>query len=424
MLAYRCNTEKPLRVGKVQFGLIPPEDTRKLSSVQVTDTTIYCRGLPNPGGINDHRMGTVDRRLLCGSCCRDVKECQGHTGHIELSYPMYHVGFYEMCFKALRSVCFACSRILLTDDEIAALMNTDEGKSRFTNIYNAVKTRRRCAHCKFTQPNYSRHSLFIRADWSSDIEWLSEDEKTYCMRTFTQRDVLSILTHITEEDCAALGFNSFCKPCHMIITTILVPPPVARPAIMASEGSRSRGQDDLTHKLQDINKKSLELQNIMENNWQHVVISTEVLERIHKLQFEVFTYMNNNIRGQKQSTQRSGAPTKSITDRLKGKDGRIRGNLMGKRVDFSSRSVITPDATMDVDQVGVPYNVAKVLTLPVRVTNVNIETLTQRVVKGAHDIMGAESVTTTNGVMIQLAYCENREKIRLQFGWIVERFLV
>lgn len=184
-------------------------------------------------------------------------------------------------------------------------------------------------------------------------------------------------------------------------------------------------QDDLTHKLQDINKKSLELANAMgETSWRNIDVSVDVLEKIHKLQFEVFTYMNNNIRGQKQSTQRSGAPTKSITDRLKGKDGRIRGNLMGKRVDFSARSVITPDATMDVDQVGVPYKVAMVLTLPVRVTNTNISMLTRRVVKGAHDIMGAESVITTNGVMIQLAYCENREKIRLQFGWIVERFLV
>lgn len=243
MLAYRCHTDKPRRVGKVQFGLISPEDTRKLSSVQIVDTTIYCRGLPNPGGINDHRMGTVDRRLLCGSCGRDVKECQGHTGHIELSYPMFHIGFFDMCFKTLRSVCFMCSRILLSADDIETISNGDEGKTRFANIYNAVKTRRRCAHCKFTQPNYSRHSLFIRTDWASDIEWESEDEKIYCTSTFTQRHALSILTHITDEDCVTLGFNQFCKPQHMIITTVLVPPPVARPAIMASEGSRSRGQE-------------------------------------------------------------------------------------------------------------------------------------------------------------------------------------
>ena len=85
-----------------------------------------------------------------------------------------------------------------------------------------------------------------------------------------------------------------------------------------------------------------------ESTWRDVAITAELVERINRLQFEVFTYMNNNIRGQKQSTQRSGAPTKSLTDRLRGKDGRIRGNLMGKRVDFSARSVITPDAVMDL----------------------------------------------------------------------------
>ena len=133
--------------------------------------------------------------------------------------------------------------------------------------------------------------------------------------------------------------------------------------------------------------------------------------------------MNNNIRGQKQSTQRSGAPTKSITDRLRGKDGRIRGNLMGKRVDFSARSVITPDAVMDVDQVGIPYKVAMSLTVPERVTSYNIESLTRRIVNGPTHIFGAENVITANGITINLENCENRDKIRLQYGWVVERFL-
>lgn len=181
----------------------------------------------------------------------------------------------------------------------------------------------------------------------------------------------------------------------------------------------------MTHKLQDINKRSIELQTSMgeSDTWHTVDVTADLQERIARLQFEVFTYMNNNIRGQKQSTQRSGAPTKSITDRLRGKDGRIRGNLMGKRVDFSSRSVITPDAVMDVDQVGVPYKVAMSLTVPERVTSDNIEALTQRVINGPTDIFGAETVITSTGVMINLAHCDNRNKIRLQFGWVVERFL-
>ena len=131
MLCYRCTTDFPTRTGEVQFGILSDEETESMSTVQIKDTTIYYRGLPNPYGINDHRMGTVDRRLLCGTCCRDVKECQGHVGHIQLSYPMYHIGFFELCFKTLRSVCFVCSRLLLTKEDRAGLNAEEEGKVRF-----------------------------------------------------------------------------------------------------------------------------------------------------------------------------------------------------------------------------------------------------------------------------------------------------
>lgn len=251
MTSYRCTTKFPVRAGKVQFGLLSDEDTRKLSTVQIKDTTIYYRGLPNPYGINDHRMGTVDRRLLCGTCCRDVKECQGHVGHIELSYPMLHIGFFDTCFKTLRCVCFACCRAMLTPADVHVLQQSNvEGKLRFQAAYNLVKGRKRCAECGMTQPVYTRAPLGIKCDWPADMTWASDEEREYCTRPFTQRDVLSILTHITPEDAALLGFNEYCHPRSLLLTTVLVPPPVARPAIMASEGSRSRGQDDLTHKLQ------------------------------------------------------------------------------------------------------------------------------------------------------------------------------
>ena len=78
---------------------------------------------------------------------------------------------------------------------------------------------------------------------------------------------------------------------------------------------------------------------------------------------------------------------------------------------------------MDVDQVGIPHHVAMSLTVPERVTNDNIESLTRRIVNGPAHIYGAENVITSNGITINLENCENREKIRLQYGWVVERFL-
>lgn len=71
--------------------------------------------------------------------------------------------------------------------------------------------------------------------------------------------------------------------------------------------------------------------------------------------------------------QKSGRPLKSIKQRLKGKEGRIRGNLMGKRVDFSARTVITPDSNLEIDQVGVPRSIAQTLSYPEIVTPLNID---------------------------------------------------
>ncbi len=426
MLVYKSTNEFPIRVGEVQFGLLSPDEIERMSTVEVNDTTIYYRGLPNPYGINDHRMGTVDRRLLCGSCCRDVKLCQGHVGHMKLAYPMYHIGFFDVTFKTLRALCFACSRLCMTDDELEALPKDMSSKTRFATVTSQVKNKKRCCHCGMQRPQYVRNPLCIRIEWPADMEWESDAEREHCTEIFTARECLSIFTHMTDADVRHLGLDPhFCHPKNTIVTTLLVPPPVARPAIMASEGSRSRGQDDLTHKLQDINKRSQELQAAMSDDatWRGVKVTAELHERILKLQFEVFTYVNNSIRGQKQSTQRSGAPTKSITDRLKGKDGRIRGNLMGKRVDFSARSVITPDAVMDVDEVGIPHKIAMSLTIPERVTMHNIRSLTDRVVNGPTHLHGAETIITTSGITIQLALCQERDKIRLQYGWVVERFL-
>lgn len=394
-----------------------------MSTCEVTDTTIYNKGVPNPFGINDHRMGSVDRRHLCGTCCRDVRLCQGHTGHIALSYPMYHVSFFEMTLKCLRCVCFSCSVVLASDDEKMSL--GEFGKNRFNSLYSTLKTRKKCFKCQFPQPTYIRCPLGIKTSWTADTSWESEDEKEYCTQPFMQHDALSILKRISDADCLFLGLDpKVCHPKHLIITNMMVAPPIARPAFMTSEGSKSRGQDDITMKYQDINKKSIDIAQVLPDDYFLTrQLSADLMERIHKLQFDVFTIMNNNIRGQKQSVQRSGQPHKSLQDRLKGKDGRIRGNLMGKRVDFSARTVITPDPVMDVDQVGVPYKIAMSLTLPEKVTSRNIEKLANRVRNGPDHVYGAINVITSDGVMISLDSCLNRDKIRLQYGWIVERTL-
>ena len=108
------------------------------------------------------------------------------------------------------------------------------------------------------------------------------------------------------------------------------------------------------------------------------------------VQYHIATFVDNELPGFYPSTHRSGRPIKAIRQRLKGKEGRIRSNLMGKRVDFSARSVITPDANIDLDQLGVPIKIAINLTIPENVTDFNIEKLSKIIRNGSNIWPGAK----------------------------------
>ena len=111
MLTYSLTRDAPVRPKRLRFSLLSADEIRRMSVCQVTETTLYYRGLPASGGLLDPLMGSVDRRHLCASCMCDARTCQGHAGHLELSYPKYHLGYVDTVLKVLRTVCFACSRI-------------------------------------------------------------------------------------------------------------------------------------------------------------------------------------------------------------------------------------------------------------------------------------------------------------------------
>lgn len=426
IVEYNLRKQKCTRICGVQFGLMKSKEIEKMSVCEVKDVNIYHRGVPQAHGINDTRMGTVDRRIMCSTCGNDVQRCTGHIGHIKLCIPCYNIGFFDTVLKILRTVCFACSRVTVNEGETN---DSDEhNKTSFAAVYGMARSKKTCPHCGFPKANYTRLALNLKIEWPSNVVFESEAEEEFARRPFTSLSAYSILDNITDKESWLMGFDpTMSHPRDMMISALLVPPPISRPAIMASEGSRSRGQDDLTHKLQDVNKKNNELRahlaslNISMDSYP--TLQSDTIERIAKLQYEVFAFMNNNIRGQRQSTQRSGAPFKSVADRLKGKDGRVRGNLMGKRVNFSGRSVISPDPIMDVDEIGVPYSIACCLTIQEKVQPHNIADLTARVHNGPTDVLGAETLIDDTGECIQLSSCANRESLRLKYGMTVERYI-
>lgn len=228
----------------------------------------------------------------------------------------------------------------------------------------------------------------------------------------------TILKNISDEDALALGFDpEFSRPDWMIVTALAVPPPQVRPSVVVN--GQGKGEDDLTFKLADIIKVNNQLRKQEKNSAPaHVIREFTAL-----LQFHVATYFNNEIPGQVQAVQKSGRPLKSIYQRIKGKEGRVRGNLMGKRVDFSARSVITGDPNVSVAQVGVPSIIAKKLTFPEIVTPFNLKEMQDLVANGPDELPGALYVVKENGERDDLRHVKERRDIHLSYGDRVERHL-
>ncbi|KAL7666370.1 DNA-directed RNA polymerase subunit [[Candida] zeylanoides] len=443
----------PLRsVKEVQFGLLSPEEVRAISvaKIEYPETMDQATKKPREGGLNDARLGSIDRNFKCQTCGEDMAECPGHFGHIDLAKPVFHIGFIAKIKKVCECVCMHCGKLLLdeTNQMMAQAIKIRDPKKRFNAVWNVCKTKMICeadtmseeeqqqqyqqqlklgqvttapvaarGGCGHTQPTVRRDGLKLWGTWKQNKQF--DDNEQPERRLLTPSEILSVFKHINSEDCFRLGFNEdYARPEWMLITVLPVPPPPVRPSIAFND--TARGEDDLTFKLADILKANINVQRLeMDGSPQHVISEFEAL-----LQFHVATYMDNDIAGQPQALQKTGRPIKSIRARLKGKEGRLRGNLMGKRVDFSARTVISGDPNLDLDQVGVPISIARTLSYPEVVTPYNIHKLTEYVRNGPNDHPGAKYVIRDTGDRIDLRYNKRAGDIALQYGWKVERHLM
>ena len=413
---------KVLRVGKitsVDFAVFSPEQIRKLSVVHVTETSPYMRNFPRANGVNDLRMGTTDRRFHCSTCKNDIIKCSGHMGHIELAEPVYHTGFFPIIIKMLRCVCFLCSKLKVPPEDLAEYSEL-YGVDRLTAVSKFLTTRLTCVHCQAPQPLFKRVGLGIIQSYKpKQLEMFeSAEEAAFCTRPFTARIARSVLRHISDADCCMLGLNPQCsRPEWMILTVLIVPPPIIRPSIMASDGSKIRGQDDLTTKLQEI----IKVNNMLLADKQGKAGLAEQLQA----HVAMYVYRDVKVKGITSSKgTKVNRKLRMIFDRFKGKRGRIRGNLQGKRVNYSARSVVSPDPIMDIDLVGVPQDLAMRLSVPVKVVPFNMKQLTECVRRGASHPQGAACIILEDQTVIDLKLMKDTSHIVLETGWTVERYLL
>jgi DNA-directed RNA polymerase II subunit RPB1 len=415
------------KVEKVQFSLLSPEEIKNQSACKICDHTLYITSqdgvsTPSPGGLYDLKMGAIDSNVICETCEQKSSLCPGHFGYIELARPVFHMHFLSRILKLLKCICFRCSKLLLDDDELQ--IESKDIYEKFDLIYEKSKKKKICGcvnGCGSIQPTrYTKEGI-----GKVFAEWIYK-EKENSKKVLVKPDyVLKIFKRITDEDCIKLGFSpNFCRPEWLICTVLPVPPPAVRPSVKQDNNQRS--DDDLTYKLIDIVKANAKLQDKINTDPNDPYID----DHITVIQYHVATLINNDQpfgAGVPQANvQRSGRTLKSLQQRVKSKDGRIRGNLMGKRVDFSARSVITPDPFIGIDELGVPINIAKNLTFPEKVTELNMERLKQSILNGYDTHPGVKSIKKNGEDSIKNLKHVDLEKMveELQIGDICNRHLI
>jgi len=406
-------------VDEIYFGLLSPQDMRKISVVEIQTPDTYDEdGAPITAGLMDGRLGTLEPRQRCKTCGNTAIRCPGHFGHIELAVPIVHIEFTKIIYDLLRATCRNCGRILLPVDTIKKDQSRIDKTRQLLGlipdeVYKSItletKTKQ-CPHCGAAQYKivFEKPTKFSEQIPESGSEIL------------TPSMIREKLERIPDEDLELLGLNpKAARPEWMVLQVLPVPPVYVRPSITLESGIRS--EDDLTHKLVDIIRINQRLKENMEAGAPTLIIQ----DLSELLQYHVTTYFNNEASGIPPARHRSGRALKTLSQRLKGKEGRFRSNLSGKRVDFSARTVISPDPNLDINEVGVPLEIAMRLSVPEKVTEWNLEEMRTLIVNGPEKYPGALYIIRPDGKRIRLEFVVDRTKIAeaLEAGFIVERHL-
>ncbi|MCX6708942.1 MAG: DNA-directed RNA polymerase subunit A' [Candidatus Woesearchaeota archaeon] len=402
------------QVSSVVFGVLSPKMIKKMASAKIVTPELYDKeGYPVDGGLMDVRLGVIDPGLRCKTCGSKLKECIGHFGYIELARSVVHVKYARIIQLLLKSSCRECGRLMIAQEKWAKAkshldrIELEEGpESRRLAVKALIESKGgKCPHCKAKQSKISieKPTTYIEGDKRvSPIEIRARFEK------------------IPDEDIEVFGLNpKTARPEWMILTVLPIPPVTVRPSITLESGERS--EDDLTHKLGDIVRINQRLFENINAGAPEIIIE----DLWDLLQYHVTTFFDNGIAQLPPARHRSGQPLKTITERIKSKEGRIRHNLAGKRTNFCARTVISPDPMLGLDEVGVPKIIALKLTVPETVNEWNMAYLKKFVSNGPGKYPGANYVVRPDGKKKKITDETKEASLEeLQPGYIVERHLM
>lgn len=403
-------------VNKIQFSFMSPKMVKEIAKAKVVTPELYDKeGYPVDGGLMDVRLGVIDPGLRCKTDGQRLKDSLGHFGFIELARPVIHISFVKLVLDLLRCTCRSCGGILIPKpqvtrhreelDRIGETLGSNERRNRIAEIVAELRTVNKCPHCAAKQKKITieKPSTYL------------EDEKR-----ISPIEIRTRLERINDNDLALFGINpKSMRPEWAVLTVLLIPPVTMRPSITLESGERS--EDDLTHKLGDIVRINQRLFENINAGAPEIIIE----DLWDLLQYHVTTFFDNEVSQLPPARHRSGQPLKTLSSRIKSKEGRIRHNLAGKRTNFSARTVISPDPGLDINEVGVPKAMAMKLTVPERATSWNIDYLKEFVKRGSSTYPGANYIVRPDGRRKRITE-ETKEALleEIEPGFIIERHLL
>jgi DNA-directed RNA polymerase II subunit RPB1 len=412
------------RVKSIQFGIFSPSDILAQSVTTAgfigSNNRFIGPGINDPSTKSTGLQSLADPRL--GSM--DDLDDPGKFGHIVLAQPIYHIGYMEYIYDILRCVGYYSHRVLTYEKDGGGGGCGDEGPDRLKHIVEKSLPIEFDIydHSRRPQPIYHLNGPRSGLDSSksqpkNELNILITFPDERGQQKLKPSDALNILKSLTDDEIRYLGINpKYSRPENLIVQVVPIPPPHVRPDKHLSENAKD--SDDLTMMYSNLITANNTLNENMKTG-----LSAKIIDKYAVVLQDIFANLidNDNNFTNKSLNLKENKTLQTLTQRLVGKGGRVRSNLMGKRVDYTARSVITAEPNLSMDQLGVPEYIARNLTVPERVNSLNIQKLTQLVKNGPKKYPGARYlIADSKKLDLSVAALST---IRLRFGDIVERHL-
>lgn len=405
----------------VKFGLMSPEEVLKISTVEITSPETLSGGRPISGGVFDLRMGTIDKNEICTTCKQNYQNCPGHPGYVRLASPVFHPQYMSEIKKVLEVVCFNCNKILIEPNIKNKIANLSI-QSRLSEVKKNTKNNKKCNYCDFIQPSIDNPKNTMTLTYSFKKVPGADDNHDHKLTPSIAKNILS---KISNEDATLIGFSKTNRPEWMIITNLLISPPSMRPTVSTDNGEKA--EDNITVYLVQIMRLNNQLKEKIQKDEKDDIITTYI-EHLNIIISGMIEGggkkgANSTAINALRATQ-SGKVLTGLASSLGGKSGHIRRLGMGKRVDYSARSVISPDPNINLDVLGVPIKVAKIITYPEIVNSFNKEKLYSYIYNNKLNKYPMAISIEQNGRIRIIKHIANLDEIVLKIGDTVRRQMV